>query len=236
MKDNDGCPLNAISAVCGSFGTLCMFTKSGENERQLVLCDKEINGGKEVFLDAWNQEPVALFCVRLHAAAISKEGEVIFINRDSFKNSPSSPIASFPLPDGEEASSVARCNDSVVVLSSTGRVFSSVVEEGSSGLSFSAVVELSGLEIVCLSGVREHCLCVSSEGRVFGRGSNSRGRLGLGEGSGFVLSFTEISSLPGYEMRAAYAEVFIHFLRREKENLFLWMQRLRPAPPQQWCR
>lgn len=73
MKDNDGCPLSPISAVCGSFGTLCMFTKSGENERQLVLCDKETNGGKEVFLDAGNQEPVALFGGRLPAAAISKK-------------------------------------------------------------------------------------------------------------------------------------------------------------------
>ncbi|KAK8871221.1 hypothetical protein M9Y10_009135 [Tritrichomonas musculus] len=100
-----------------------MFTKS---------CVKDINGGREVFLDTGNQEPVALFGGFYHAAAISSESEVIFINRDSVRNSPSSRIPSFSLPNSEKASSVACCSKSVVV-------------------------ELSGKEIACVSGKHEHC-------------------------------------------------------------------------------
>ena len=44
-----------------------------------------------------------------------------------------------------------------------------------------------------------------TEGRVFGRGSNKWGELGLGERTESVSSFTEISSLVGYEIWAAYA-------------------------------
>ena len=107
---------------------------------------------REVFLDTGNQEPVALFGGFYHAAAISSKGDVIFINRDSVRNSPSSRIPSFSLPNSEKASSVACCSKSIVV-------------------------ELSGKEIACVSGKHEHCLCASREGRVFGRGSN--GQLGL---------------------------------------------------------
>ncbi|KAK8842509.1 hypothetical protein M9Y10_026100 [Tritrichomonas musculus] len=220
VRDSNGLPLKPVSAVCCSRGTLYMFTKSGGKGRQLVLCDREINDGKEIYLDIGNQEPVALFGGRFYAAAINSEGEVIFINRNSIKNSPSSPITSFPLPDDEKASSVACCSGSVVALSSSGRVFSSVVDEGSSSLSFSAVVELSSHEIVSLSGLFEHCLCVSSEGRVFGCGSNSRGQLALGERTRSASSFTEISSLSGREIVAAYAGgLHSLFLTREGKVL-----------------
>ena len=205
VRDSSGRQLTPVSAVCCYNGTVYMVRKSGGFGNQLVLCDTDINNGKEVFLDTGNQDPVSLFGGYNHAAAISSDGEVIFINRDSVKNSPSSRLASFSLPDGEKASSVACCNDSVFVLSSAGRVFSSVIEKGSSSLSFSAVLELSGQGIVCLSGTYNHCLCVSSEGRVFVRGSNSSGQLGLGEETKSVSSFTMISSLFGYKIRAAYA-------------------------------
>lgn len=95
-RDNNGLPLKTVSAVCCSRYTLYMFTKSGENERQLVLCHQEINGGKEFFLDIVNHEPVALFGGSTHSAAINSEGDVIIINVDSVQNSPSSPITSFP--------------------------------------------------------------------------------------------------------------------------------------------
>ena len=72
-------------------------------------------------------------------------------------------------------------------------------------LNFSIVSELSGQEIVCVSGTCDHFLAVSKEGRVFGRGSNEHGKLGLGKGTESVSSFTEISLLRKYEIRAAYA-------------------------------
>ena len=100
---------------------------------------------------------------------------------------------------------VACLDDSVFALSWSSRVFASGVESGSRVLKFSEVSELSGQKVVWLSGSHSHCLAVSSAGRVFGRGSNSDGRLGFENGRSEVPSFTEISSLSGQEIKAAYA-------------------------------
>lgn len=79
------------------------------------------------------------------------------------------------------------------------------MESGSCVHNVSAVSELSGKKIVWLSGSCDHCLVVNSEGRVFGRGSNSNGKLGVDKGTSEISSFTEISSLSGHKTRAAYA-------------------------------
>lgn len=81
-----------------------MFSKSNSSERQLVLCDKDINGGDPTFLDIGNHHPVALFGGCYHSAVIC----------DSIKNSPERRIESVYLPGGEKASSVACCFDSAV--------------------------------------------------------------------------------------------------------------------------
>ena len=92
MNDSSGCQLAPVSAVCTDNGTLYMFTKSCGSGRQLVFSDYGINGGTPVFLDIGSHEPVSLFGGCTHAAAICTDGEVIFINRDSVTNSPSSII------------------------------------------------------------------------------------------------------------------------------------------------
>ena len=205
MKDSNGKQLAPVSALCTYYGTLYMFSKSSGSGRQLVLCDCEINKGTPVFLDIGNHEPVSLFGGYSHSAAICTEGEVIFINRETVKNSPSSPISASSLPGGEKASMVACCKGSIFALSSSGRLFESVFESGSCVLNFSEVSELSGQKIIWLSGTSGHCLAVNSEGRVFGRGYNRRGQLGAGKGISDVPSFTEISSLIDHKIRAAYA-------------------------------
>ena len=203
MNDGNGRQLVPVSAVCTTCDTLYMFTKSCSGGRQLVFCDNGINGGTPVFLDIGGHEPVSLFGGNKHSASICSDGEVIFINRNSDIKVPSSQIPSSSLPDGEMATMIACLNESVFALSSSGRVFLSDVDQGSCTLKFSAISELSG--IVWLSGTCEHCLAVSRKGRVFGCGSNTCGRLGLGKGTSSVSSFTEISSLSAKKIRAAYA-------------------------------
>ena len=80
------CIISLLKCLLTFLGSLCMFSKSIGNERQLVLCDCEIND--TVFLDIGNHHPVSLFGRYYHSAAIGNEGEVIFINRNSVKNSP----------------------------------------------------------------------------------------------------------------------------------------------------
>ena len=220
MNDSSGRPLAPVSAVCTRYGTLCMFTKSCGCGRQLAFCDNEINGGTPVFLDIGSKEPVSLFGGNNHAAAICTDGEVIIINRHSVANSPSSRIDTVPLPGGEKATMVACLYGSVFALSWSGRVFASGVESGSCVLNFSEVSELSGEKVVWLSGSREHCLAVSSEGRVFGRGPNSHGQLGFEKRIWEVPPFTEISSLSGQDIRAANAGGF-HSLFETREDKVL---------------
>ena len=220
IRDSSGSPLDPVSAVCTACGTLYMLAKRRGSGRQLVLCDEYINGGREVFLDIGDHAPVALFGGFHHAAAICEEGEVIIINRYSVKKSPGSRIEAARLPGREKASSVACCRDSVFALSASGRVFASGVGVSGCVPVFTDVAELSGKEIVCVSGTYEHCLAVSKEGRVFGRGSNSRGQLGLGRGTGEVSSFTEISSLGRREIRSASAGDF-HSLFETREGKIL---------------
>ena len=204
IKDGNGLSLQAVSAVCTFNGTLYILSKSGSRRLHLVYCSREIKGGDPVFLDIGDHQPAALFGFCFHAAVITSEGEVIFIFHDSVKKSPESPIRPSPLPDGEKASCIAYRSKSVVVLSSRGRVFASPVEDGNSTLNFSAVPELADHEIVFISGISSHCLAVSKRGCVFGQGSNKFGQLGLGQGTKSVTSFTLISSLGAYEIRAAY--------------------------------
>ena len=220
IEDERGHKLTPISAVCCTYGTLYMLSKSSGTGRQLVYRDDEINDGNTVYLDIGNKNHVALFGGCNHSASICSEGEIIFINCFSVKNSPESRIEAVSLPDDEKASSVACCDDAVVVLSLNGRVFSSAFDKESNKLSFSDVEELACEEIVCLSGTNEHCLAINKEGRVFGRGSNDHGQLGLGEEADSVSSFTEISSLEGYEIRAAYAGG-CHSLFETKEGKIL---------------
>ena len=71
-----------------------------------------------------------------------------------------------------------------------------------------------------MSGTCKPCLTVSKEGRVFGLGSNECGELGLGEETKSVSSFTEISSLLGYEIMAAYAGR-LHSLFETRKGIIL---------------
>ena len=163
MKDGSGRQLDPVSAVCCAFGTFYMFSKMSDSGRQLVLCDQGINGGDPVFLDIGDHHPVSLFGGYRHSATICSEGEVIFINRNSVKKSPETRIESVSLPEGEKASSVACCYDSVFAMRSNGRLLSSPVSDDGV-IKFSEVSELSGQEIVCLSGTFEHV--ISQQGRL----------------------------------------------------------------------
>lgn len=95
-------------------------------------------------------------------------------------------------------------------MSTNGLVFESTIKRGSDELNFAEVAELSGKQVTCLSGTNDHCLAVTKEGRVFGRGSNGLGQLGLGKGKSRVLSFTEIVSL-NCKIRSAYAGFALSF-------------------------
>lgn len=82
-------------------------------------------------------------------------------------------------------------------------------------MSFNEVSELKGIEIICISGINEHCLAVSKDGKVFCRGYNNFGQLGLGKDIQKLTEFKEIQSLSKYKIVAAYAGSFHSLFQTE---------------------
>ena len=183
-------------------------TKCEEIINREVLTKIQENDGPKDYTNTTRQiilagvaQPVSLFGGYFHVAAISDKGEVIFINRNTVKDSPDSRFEAVSLQEGQIASSIACLENSIFVLCKSGRVLYSK----SNHIKFKVDVNLVGKEIVCLSGTSNHCIAVTKEGRVFACSSNEYGQLGLYTKGKFVKEFTEISSLKGYEIQEAYA-------------------------------
>lgn len=157
MNEDNGNSLVPISSACSDNGTLYIFIKSCDCKRQLVLCNREIKDGTPVFLSIGNSEPVSLFSGRYHFEVVYSDCKIVFINHILVINSSSSYIKTSSLPNGEKATMAASFFDSVFALSSSRRVFVSDLKSRSCVLNFSAVSELSGEEIVWLSGTQDHC-------------------------------------------------------------------------------
>lgn len=203
IADSRGRSLVPVSAVCSFWCTLYMASLSDENEEHLFISYSKLESTQPIKVDTGYRYPVSLFGGCYHTAAIDNEGEVIFIHFESHESLSHTRVESSSLPENEKASSVACCNDLVAVLSLSGRVFISQASKDNK-LTFSTVLELSGVKVSCLSGTYIHFIAVSREGRVFSHGSNSYGELGLG-GTESVSKFTEILSLKGSRITAAYA-------------------------------
>ena len=115
------------------------------------------------------------------------------INSDG---SPLSQIQLMFLPNSEKAICIGCCDTFVIALSSSGRVYESKLTIDTKS-TFSEVFELKGFKFIDVSGAYTHCLAVTNDGRVFGRGSNLSGQLGLGkeiEKSVVFLSVSMVSS------------------------------------------
>lgn len=206
ITDNIGYNFRPISAVCYAFCTLYIASRSYSNERHLIFCHQSYNDGTPISFSLGNHQPIALFGGYSHPACILNDGSFVFINCHLITPEMNNSLINiYTLPNGEKASSIACCEEYIFVLTSNCRVFSSPISKESNSLSFTKVDELYNIEIICISSSYRHCLAVSKEGRVFGFGTNKDGQLGLGENIKSVSSFTEISSLDRYEIRAVSA-------------------------------
>ncbi len=140
--------------------------------------------------------PIHLFGGRYTAAAVDTEGSVFYITSGDMEAGREN-IEKSVLPQSEKPVSIACCRSFVIASGSSGRVFCANVRyyrEAGGKLTFGIVKELEGKEIIEVSGTYGHCLAVCKDGRVFVRGSDWRGRLGLG-GRSSASEFTEISGL-----------------------------------------
>lgn len=202
IKDNQDRPCLILSAVCGLLRTLYLVRSNDDKTRtQLAYVNSHRNGGSIHFLNI-DRKPIALFGGWINSAAIDTEGDVIIITYSPCSSNVDGQI-NF-LPGHERAVCVACCWGFILALSTSGRVFmcSLIVHSFSQ---FTEVTELRGIKIIHVSGTYDHCLAVSEDGRVFGRGSNHRGKLGIGRQFKRVDKFVEITSLKGHKIKSAYA-------------------------------
>lgn len=174
-------PYKLISAVCGASYTLYLALPSGGKCNQLLYNSKRQEDDQPLLLNIENRNPIGLFGGRATCAAIDSEGKILFISK-KILNSPKAVINPISLPNNEKSIYVACCIGFVIALSSNGKVYSSSLsKDGELTTKFMEVPELSGIKIIDISGSYEHCLAVSVNGKVFGRGSNAYGQLGIGD-------------------------------------------------------
>ncbi|KAK8888243.1 putative E3 ubiquitin-protein ligase herc4 [Tritrichomonas musculus] len=157
-----------------------------------------------LFLNINGRYPISIYGGFSYAASIDNEGQVILIYPAQIVIDKNAKLDSVSLPDGEKAVSVSCCFEKLLALSSNGKVYESPVSLNKK-LSFKQVTEFADIEIIDISGTADHCLALSKEGRVYARGKNNYGQLGLNEEVQDLPKFTSLSSLNDYKIEAVYA-------------------------------
>lgn len=203
IQDSNGNPCKILSAVCGLNYTLYMVTPNDDPDHpQLVLIWKYKHDGAPALLSIDGRKPVALYGGQETAAAIDSEGAALLMTKSIFKTDGFKPLVA-TLPNNEKIKYVCCCKHFFVVLSNSGKVFISTKKGGYNN--FVEQTELSELKVVQISGTLEHCFAVTSEGTVYGYGSNDFGKLGCESSVKQLKNFTLINSLRSLSISSAYA-------------------------------
>ena len=193
-----------ISAVCGSDYTFYHISLDGDLKHSQLLYSYEKHGNP-IIVNINGHQPISLYGGSKVSAVIDTEGCIFVITERAFEN-PEEPISATILPNKEKAVSVACCDDFLIALGSSGRVFEgSLTSYRGNGLKMTIVRELFDTEITSIAGTYSHCFAISKDGKVFGRGSNEYGQLGIGEGEELTDEFVEIRSLNKYKIKSASA-------------------------------
>lgn len=202
IKDEEGRLWLPISAFCGRQYTLLLVSPIGQddNMNHLIYMHSEMYRKYPLFLSTGSSNPVAIYGGNFNAAAIDDNGSIIFIGKSTYENI-NKPLKIMNLPNEKNAVNVACCNEFIVALSSDFHVYEAAVNS----LAFKEVEELKDMKIVDISGTNNHCLALSEDGRVFGRGLNFHGQLGVGNSIGKAEKFIEIESLKNCDIKAVYA-------------------------------
>lgn len=206
LNDPQGKPCHFLSAVCGTWYTLYLVeTSEGHDHLKLVYSCYSKDNPSPIFLNTGRWNPVALFGGSITAAAIDQEGIVIIITEKIFKSPKAEPKV-IALPNNERAVSVGCLEQSYFILSEEGHVYSYVpYPADNSEPELKEVEELKEMKIVQISATAAHCFAVTNDGRVFGRGLNENGRIGISSPFTKIFTFTQVTELKRYKIIGAYA-------------------------------
>lgn len=179
-----------FSAVCGDNYTLYM-TSLGR-----LIYVHEKGAGKPLFFNLKipnpnsknsksnnkyiSRKPLGLFGGSKRSAVIDEEGDFYIFTEELFNDDGKSKDQMpkhYSLP--EAVTSIACCDNFLVVLTKSGKIYGNghINEENDE---FIEIQELSDFgPFTQVSGSYEHCIALNHEGKVYGYGSNYKGRLSL---------------------------------------------------------
>ena len=218
LKDSDITDCEIRSAVCGEFYTLYLIS-SIKPSNQLVYVHKNYKNGKPIFINVDGNYFKNIYGGQKTSAAIDSRGRIAIITESFLKNTDKL-IETFVLPDKEKAISIACCNNFIIAVSSAGKIFELKIKEEEISGQFEPVFEIFKMNFVYVSGTSNHCFAVCADGRVFGKGLNYCGQLGIGNSQLSTEKFVEITSLNKYKIVSVSAG-FSHslFITNEKKIL-----------------
>lgn len=219
IRDSHNKECKVLSAVCGNnYAFYIISSIEDESKKGLAYAHANLDKEFPVVLNIRDAIPVSIYGGYSDCAAITSVGSVIYIH-NSLWESTSTQIEPFLLPENEKAVSVVCCYNFVFVLSARGRVF---ISKSEPDLVFSEIPEFKDKKIVSISGIFQHCLAVTDDGKVFVRGGDlsNNGYLGLGKNIKSPDKFKEIKSLNKYKIVAVYAGTN-HSLFQTEDGLIL---------------
>ncbi|KAK8845253.1 putative E3 ubiquitin-protein ligase herc4 [Tritrichomonas musculus] len=205
-----------ISAVCGANYTLYLIRIEGDDKTHLAYSSKPLRTRFPAILNTGNSNLISLFGGIYTSAAVDSEGGVLFVS-NSISSQLERQLEVYRLPSNDKVVNVVCCNNYTLVLGKSGKVFISPDDDHWSN--FSVVSELENMIIKNISGISDHCFVVSNDGKVFGRGENFQGCLGIGKDGDVFEEFTYISPLEKYTIQEVFAAPSHTFFRKRKGML-----------------
>lgn len=192
------------SAVCGSCYTLYLLNPLDSEENPLLACYWESQKEPSpVFIFLNDLIPIALFGGRKIAAAIDDKGDIIAIT-GAVILSEDHKGEIISLPNNEKATFVSCLEKTLIILSNEGKVYEYNI--GNTGeKEVEEIEELKEIRIKTLSGTWRHCLAVTEDGEVYGRGFNEYGQLCQSEEKKRIDKFEKIKELEQEHIESAYA-------------------------------
>lgn len=202
FKDPRGQRCKFISVFCGYEYTLYEVSDELDSTNfQLAYCykDKDPN---PLFLNIGNRKPLFLFGGSYTSAVVDTEGGIIIITESVF-SSPNKKIDPLFLPNNDKPVKLACCDNFIIALGQSGSIYEINIRSHNPKFE-----KLSGQIVVDIAGINNFFFAVFKDGRVFGRGKNTYGQLGMPKGTEFVEEIIEIKSLNKYKIVSAFTGSF----------------------------
>ena len=194
FEDENRSKYSILSSVCGAGYTLHLI-QNNSGRSFLLFCQDAVSNSP-FFIQTGNYEPICLFGGRKTSAAVDSYGNIILIAQNVI-SSKEHEAQIVTLPNNEKAIQIACLERTFYALSNEGKIyFLTNNYQGKKMSKYNCYLadEVANEFFVEISGTFSHVLALTSDGRIFGQGSNMYGNFGI-ENKKNYLKFEEFSHL-----------------------------------------